>query len=159
MCRLAHHPDRARSTGFTLVELVMVMVIVGIISAIAVPRYAQALQRYRTQAAANRLAADLELARERARASSAPVTFELIDSTRYRILNFTDLDDGGTHYTVDLADEPYHASILASKLGEDSQIIFNGWGVPDSAGAVTVGAGKDTITVTLAAESGEVVVP
>ena len=43
-------------------ELVLVMVIVATLAAIAVPRYAQATSRYRADAAARRIAADLSLA-------------------------------------------------------------------------------------------------
>ena len=58
-------------SGFTLIELVMVLAIIGLITAIAAPRYAASLARYRAESAARRVAADLALARREAAASSS----------------------------------------------------------------------------------------
>ncbi|MDH3583123.1 MAG: type II secretion system GspH family protein [Phycisphaerae bacterium] len=43
-----------RHAGFSLVELVMVLVIVAVAGAMAAPRYARAVGRYRTDAAVKR---------------------------------------------------------------------------------------------------------
>lgn len=48
--------------GFTLLEMAIVLVILGVVSAIAVPRYAVTLRHQRVNQAANVVAADLELA-------------------------------------------------------------------------------------------------
>jgi prepilin-type N-terminal cleavage/methylation domain-containing protein len=55
----AGHPRRGLAKGFSLLELVMVVAIVGIVSAIAVPRYSTAACNYRAEVAARRVAKDI----------------------------------------------------------------------------------------------------
>ncbi len=52
--------------AFTLVELVITLGILGTLAAIAIPRYHSAVVRHRAEMAANRVAADLDLARRTA---------------------------------------------------------------------------------------------
>lgn len=52
--------------AFTLVELVVTLGILGTLAAIAIPRYHAAAVRHRAEMAANRVAADLDLARRTA---------------------------------------------------------------------------------------------
>ena len=53
-----------RSRAFTLVELVIMVLLLGIVAGTAGPKYVESLAYYRVQAAAQRVAADLRLARE-----------------------------------------------------------------------------------------------
>src|SRR5437762_6551307 len=48
--------------AFSLIEMVLVLTIIAIASAIAVPRYVGSIARYRAETAARRVAADLALA-------------------------------------------------------------------------------------------------
>jgi prepilin-type N-terminal cleavage/methylation domain-containing protein len=54
--------SRTRSAGFTYLEMAVVLVILGVLVSIALPRYAQAALHQRVNHAANVVAADLELA-------------------------------------------------------------------------------------------------
>lgn len=55
-----------RRPGFTLVELVIVLSVAAVLSAVAVPTFAAMLARQRLKAAAHHLQADLSLARQEA---------------------------------------------------------------------------------------------
>lgn len=67
---------RRRSTGFTLVELITVLAIMGILAALAAPSFSEMIARQRLRAGAFDLVADLMLARSEAikRGESVSVT-------------------------------------------------------------------------------------
>src|SRR5688500_12739493 len=66
--KCARRPD-GRARGFSLIELVLVVATIAVLSAIAVPKYADAMNRYRVDLAAKRVVADFALARSSARGS------------------------------------------------------------------------------------------
>ena len=93
----------------------MVLVIVGIVAAIAVPRYFHAIARYRANAAAQRIVADLELARTSARTAglSRTATFDLAAGA-LTISDVTPLNRIGTVYRTDFTAEPYRTALVAA---------------------------------------------
>ena len=148
---------RHRNRSFTLIDLVMAMAVIVIVAAIATPRYANALTRYRAEAAARRVAADLALTRQTAKSTSSSRTVDFDDSDdSYTIPNVRELDTAGTMYRVQLQDSPYQAQIVSVDLGGDWQIIFDGFGIPDSGGFVIVQAGDYQYTVVVDPETGAV---
>ena len=144
-----------RHTGFTLLDLMMAMAVIAIVAAIATPRYANALTRYRAEAAARRVVADLALARQTAKStsSSRTVEFDAADDS-YVIPNVRELDTTGTLYRVQLQDPPYQAQIVSVDLGGDAKLTFDGFGIPDSGGFVIVQAGDYQYTVVVDPETG-----
>ena len=146
---------RHRNRSFTLIDLVMAMTVIVIVAAIATPRYANALTRYRAEAAARRVVADLALARQTAKStsSSRTVEFDAADDS-YVIPNVRELDTAGTMYRVQLQDPPYQAQIVSVDLGGDWQIIFDGFGIPDSGGIVIVRAGDVQYKIVVDADTG-----
>lgn len=136
--------------GFSIVEMILVSTIIGMMSAIAVPRYSQFVVNQQIEAAARRVTADLALAQREARltSSSRTVSFKLGENT-YSLTGINDLDRVTQPYEVNLNEEPYRATIVSANFGGNSEIIFNGFGAPDSGGSVVIGVGawRKTITV------------
>ena len=158
-------PHRAKPTartGFSLAELVVVVVIIGIVSAIAAPRYANALAHHRVDAAAKRIVADLSLAQRQAKISSTSQTVEFetgVGQSAYWLLGMPHLDRSGEEYAVLLSQEPYQATIVSADFGGDKEIVFDGFGVPDSGGLVIVQVGKYQKKIAVDPETGRASVP
>jgi prepilin-type N-terminal cleavage/methylation domain-containing protein len=131
----------ARSAGYTLLEMVMVLAIVAIVAAMAWPRFAPATARYRAEMAARRAAADLEWIRRRARAagSSRTVTFDANAGT-YTVAKMGDANDPNANYCVTVR-QTYSAELSAS-FGGSSTLTYDGYGQPQASGSVTFTAGS-----------------
>ena len=129
------------------------MAIIGIVASIAIPRYASSVNHYRLKAAAERIIVDMSLTRRLALISSTSrtVTFD-VPLDQYTLAR---LDNEGEPDTVRLAVEPYTAKVVSAEFGDDSQIIFDIYGAPDSGGTVVVQVGSYAKTITLDALTGK----
>ena len=79
-----------RTRGFTLIELMVALVVVGMLMGLAVPGFFESTARARLQGAINELAIDLQYARSQAVRERAPVTLTVAASgARYTIANAT----------------------------------------------------------------------
>jgi prepilin-type N-terminal cleavage/methylation domain-containing protein len=145
----------AHDSGFSVIELVLVLLVIAITAAIAAPRYGDALARFRADAAARRVANDLALVQARARSTgtSCAVNFD-ISANRYQLPGESDFKRSGTTYTVDLAGDPYYASMGTAVFGATSVVTFNGFGVPSNAGYVRLSVGKAVRTISIDADNG-----
>ena len=156
---ISRHDNRGAHgrPGFTLLELILVMAILAVVAAIVSPRYASSMSRYRAQAAAWRIRADLELARSSARTTGASrsVVFDL-DANTYELTDLADSDRPSQTYTVALGDDPYDAVLVSADFGGSAKVTFNGFGTAASGGKVIVESGGVKMTVVLDGESGQV---
>lgn len=150
MLRLPAKRHCGLKPGFSLVELVIVLVLVSITAAIAAPRFSQATARQEVKAAADRLVADFNLARTRANAASQPVTitFDLEQSS------YSFNASGGSAFTVALSESPYNVKISSADFKGASQVTFNAFGIPDNTGQVILSSSAGSRTVILM-QSGE----
>ncbi len=152
-------PRRHREDGTSLLDLLLVLIIISTVSAIAIPRFANSAARYRSDAAARRVAADLRLAKAHAAATSAPVTVEFQTAAEFYtfpgvtglgMLRPTDV------YTVDLTRHPYRADLTMALFGGDETVIFDGYGAADTGGIIQIDCGGYVRAILLDDNSGEV---
>ncbi len=156
----AARPVPARRAGFSLLELVLVAAILTVIAAVAAPKYAAATARYRARLAARRIAADLALARRAARTAGAACRLRFdVDADAYELPGLDDLDRRGGSYRVRLDEAPYHADLTAASFGDDAELVFDGFGRPDSGGTIRLRVGDVEQTVVVAAGSGKATAP
>ena len=73
------------SRGFTMVETMMVIVVVGLMVGIALPRFREQRRRYQLDTAAHQLAGDLRRAQVEAIRRNQPVTLERINDSTYNV--------------------------------------------------------------------------
>jgi len=155
--RTSHHATRH---GFNLFELVMVLAIMGIMAAIAAPRFGQASARYRADVAARRICKDLGLASRAARNAGASRTFKFERSGgaytgAYTISSLAGLVKSSDTYRVDLSADPYRSQVDSVNFGGSRKVMFNGYGQAGSSGTIVLKSGDLTRTVTFDATSGK----
>ncbi|TSA40292.1 prepilin-type N-terminal cleavage/methylation domain-containing protein [bacterium] len=142
----------ALARGTSLIELVIVLSIVVILAAIAMPRYASATGRRRVTAAASRLVSDIAAARNQARNTSSPTTMTWTIGTGQYTWASANVRTRST--VVDLSKSPYETLVSSISAGGDSAIVFSGMGSPDSGGTVQLRCGVWQIPVNIDSLSG-----
>lgn len=147
---------RSRSRGFTLIEMTMVILTVGILCAIAAPRYSASLNRYGAESAAQRIVADIGLAQSTARTASRNqiISFNVLANT-YQMSNVRASDSAAMTYVVELSRAPYQARLISASFGNAAQVSFDRYGAPSSAGAVVVQVGDVQKTIVLDVNTGK----
>lgn len=140
-----------------MIELIIVVMVMGILTAVAVPRFAEMLSYHRVESAAGRVKADLTLARRQALSSSADVNvFFYIGANWYMLSeDVKGLVASPNGYRVYLAKPPYEVSIVSAQFGNSTAAVFNGYGVPAEGGQVVVASGGYARTINLDGQTGE----
>lgn len=148
-------PQSARTPrrgGFTLIEVVLVVMVLGVMAGVAVPRYQAALDGMELECAAKRLASDLRLARQTA-----------IQTATTRGLEFSPADDfyqtlttgGGPIDDPDHPGSPLevrfdHAGsrvLIDSTEFTDDEIRFDFRGDPTEEGGLVLSTRRSSVTV------------
>ena len=124
-----------KNKGFTLLELMVVIGIVGILSAIAIPSYFQWLPRHRVGSAARAVMSAVEFARINAVKTNANVTlnFDIVNDSLTVVAS-----DGTTLRTRQL---PNDVDLQDDGLG--IAVTFDGHGFSTATGQVKVVNTKD----------------
>lgn len=141
--RLQHSTS---STGFSLVELVVVMLVLGVIAAIAAPRFGYASATFRLEAAIQKIEADLQYASQMARSQSRTVAVVFNPANDSYRISGVDSPLGGTgDYTVDLSQPPYEVDIADVRFsgGLANMFRIDGHGAPLNAGVIRVEVGPN----------------
>jgi type IV fimbrial biogenesis protein FimT len=121
--------NRQKNTGMTLIEVMVVVAIIGIVVAIAVPSFSTMLENQRIKGAAEAMLTDLRWARAEAIKRNAPVrvTFATGSNWSYTIDTFPALttSDGILPKTVNGSDFPSTALETASFAGGVAYTTFD----------------------------------
>ena len=74
-----------KQSGFTLIELIVIIAIVGVFAAIAVPNFLSYMPKYRLNGAARQVMGDLMAARMKAVKENTTVTVARVSNHEYKI--------------------------------------------------------------------------
>lgn len=141
--------------AFTLIELIVVLVVLSILAAVAVPRFANGLLVERLDAAARRVESDVERLRLSARraGTSEQVVFDAT-ADAYTLSPVAALRSDRDATEVVLNAAPYEVKIRAVNFGGDTRLVFDGWGVADSSGWLELFTGTQGVRLTLDQDTG-----
>jgi Tfp pilus assembly protein FimT len=132
--------------------MALVIATIAILAAIGIPRYADAIHRYRVDMAAKRVVADFALARASARASGAGQVVAFT-ADGYSMAGLAAPDGRAGSYVVRLSDEPYKCTVTSAAFGSGlpaaTSVRFTRYGTPEAGGTVVVAAGGYSWTVAL----------
>ncbi len=161
--REARHCCRA---GVTLVDLVITVMIVAILAAVAMPRFASTVSRLRTEAVARRIASDLNFARRTAIQTSrtTSVTFAAAPAG-YTMTGVEHPAYPSQAYVVAVADIDGSVALQSFNFDGGPVLSFNTYGRPLvgsnalAVGAVVVASGGHALSVVVDPSTGETSVP
>ncbi len=148
--------------GFTYIEIAIVLLVMGIFTAIAAPSYLTALAHYQVDMAARKTVADLQFARSEAvRSSHSRVVQFESDRDRYTLVDVFDLNEGNKGYYVSLKEAPFSADLISADFPDNAtfeKVEFDRFGRPNSRGTIVVRADSQIRTVNLYADGSTEVV-
>lgn len=149
--------SRATRGGFSLVELLIVIGILAVMAAVAVPRFGRAAERYRLDLAADQLARDLSMVRESARSRGNGMSL-LVDpeKLRYIVPSWADPRGDAARYTVRLDEEPYRVEHWEIKGSLGFSITFDEFGGSNTGGEITLMSGGQSRTVVIEIGTGAI---
>lgn len=164
--RLHDKPAPAPRGGATLVDLIITVLILGILAATAMPRFAEVTARLRTEAVARRVAADLNFARRATMQTSRTVTLTFQSAPAgYSLAGATHPAYPHTPYAVTFADVDSTVQLQSCSFNGGSTLSFNAYGRPLAganaltAGTVVLRNGSHTFSVVVNPATGEAALP
>lgn len=109
---------RPSMNGFSLLELIIVIVIIGVVTAVAMPKFAHAGSGRRLSAAKKTLLSDIAMVKLRARATSRVHLIKFYpDEEIYIIVEGTEITRDSIILSRDLKVDPFNLGISRTSLG------------------------------------------
>lgn len=126
--------------GFTMLELVLVVVIIGMVAAVAAPRLAASQTGARLNAAEKRLASEFAAAAEMATTKGVTHTIQFdIAASELRVFEGPLANKSALVRTVPLGAEPYGVSLVSTNItGGASTIRVDGFGMYSATAKVQI---------------------
>lgn len=148
------HTGRARG-GYTLLELLITVALLGTLGALAAPSFTAWIRSIRASSAADRLAADIAFARTQAVRTGRTVSVRMQGTDGYQVVLDSLANDTRTLSVVDLGNDYPGVAIATSPAGYT--LRFDSRGVLKNAGTigseptfvVSRGTAADTIKVSM----------
>ena len=171
-CKARVNPTRALRfssnlrRAFTLIELSCVILVMGIVAAIAIPKYADSNTLYRVEIAAKRVQADIQMAQDLARTLSLSHQAVFKPGSCAYVIEPSSSDptpmeiaSSGARIT-DLSQSPFGVRVMKAKFGAGSTLTIDAFGAPLNAGHLVlyandwgallrVGAGLGRVDITM----------
>ncbi len=145
-----------RRYGFTLAELACVVVIIGMLASIAVPRFSNSIALQRVESAARRIIVDFAVAQSLAKTTNTSVNVTIKPSTdSYVLVGIPHPDFPSREYETVLREEPYGASIDSVDFGGLDNMNYDVFGVPDNGGSIVIRVGSRVRTIVVDADTGK----
>lgn len=147
------HKILAAKRAFTIFELMIVVLLIGILTAAAIPRFREGITKSSLNAACERVATDLKYARKHAETISNIVTMDLNvnPGNEYEITGLADISNIHQQYKVELDKSPYHSKIISANFDGEPVAEFTEFGMPASSGIVVLQSGGYQRSVELSA--------
>lgn len=148
----AHHIRRGRA-GFTLVELLVVLLLMGLVLSMVGPRFAGSIRYFTARSATSQVVADLSLARTQAVREGRTVSLRILNATQYRVT--VDNPDGTQarevkNVTLDGAGRGVALAPVGTRIAFDSRgMRRTDAGVGTQVTITREGAEPDIINVTI----------
>lgn len=133
-------------SGFTLIELVLVIIIIGLFSTIAIMKTRSGLDTIRSNLAIDQLTVDIDCARTFAFGQNDTITvvfsvandnysfYSGHDASRTLITNFPNSDSG----VISLKNDPYYNDITSANFNGSNELQFFPLGEVKSGGTITI---------------------
>lgn len=152
------------SRGFTLVETIIVVVIIGIVAIVAIPRFNETIQSKRLYDATEKLYDDLNYCRDYAIAQHTNTWIEFESSQEKYRLFYGDswaarnalIDPARSSDDWFVINDTFLGVEIQSTSFSGNRISFNWWGTPSEGGTVVLINGITSKTITVQPETGYV---